>query len=129
MSTSKASKRLHIIRVYYALVRSVLEYCFVIWHNSLPKYLSKNIEMVQKRALRIILPGTSYSEALAKLNCPRLDDRRTFLRQKAIRNIASGGCLSSTYLRREKVRTNMISGINQISQPLRLLFSLSGVFG
>ena len=56
MSTSKASKRLHIIRVlrrggvpphdllhiYYALVRSVLEYCCVIWHNSLPKYLSKN---------------------------------------------------------------------------------------
>ena len=98
MSISKASKRLHIIRVlqrggvppqdllhvYYALVRSVLEYCCVIWHNSLPKYLSKNIEMVQKRALRIILPGTLYSEALAKLNCPRLDDRRTFLCQKAI---------------------------------------------
>ena len=108
MSTSKASKRLHIIRVlrrggvppqdllhiYYSLVRSVLEYCCVIWHNSLPKYLSKNIEMVQKWALRIILPGTSYSEALAKLNCPRLDDRRTFLCQKAICNIASGGYLS-----------------------------------
>ena len=92
-STSKASKRLHIIRVlqrggvppqdllhiYYAPVRSVLEYCCVIWHNSLPKYLSKNIEMVQKRALCIILPGTSYSEALAKLNYPRLNDRRTFL--------------------------------------------------
>ena len=108
MSTSKASKRLHIIRVlrrggvpphdllhiYYALVRFVLEYCCTIWHNSLPKYLSKNIEMVQKRALRIILPGASYSEALAKLNCPRLDDRRTFLCQKTIRNIASGGYLS-----------------------------------
>ena len=107
-STSKASKRLHIIRilrrggvppqdlpqVYYALVRSVLEYCCVIWHYSLPKYLLKNIEMVQKKALRIILPGTSHSEALAKLNCPRLDDRRTFLCQKAIRNTASGGYLS-----------------------------------
>ena len=108
MPTSKVSKRLHIIRVlwrggvpphdllhiYYALVCSVLEYCCVIWHNSLPKYLSKNIEMVQKRALRIILPGTSYSEALAKLNCPRLDDRCTFLCQKTIRNIASGSYLS-----------------------------------
>ena len=65
MSTSKASKRLHIIRVLrrrgvppqdllhicYALVRSVLEYCCGIWHNSLPKYLSKNIEMVRKSAL------------------------------------------------------------------------------
>ena len=108
MSTSKASKRLHIIRVlrqggvpphdllhiYYALVHSVLEYCCIIWHNSQPKYLLKNIEMVQKRALRIILPGISNSEALEKLNCPRLDDRRTFLCQKTIRNIASGSYLS-----------------------------------
>ena len=83
-----------LLHIYYALVCSVLEYCCVIWHNSLPKYLSKNIEMVQKRPLRIILPETSHSEALAKLNCPRLDDRRTFLCQKAIRNIASGGYLS-----------------------------------
>ena len=107
ISTSNTSKRLYIIRVlrragvppqdllhiYYALVRSVLEYCCVIWHSSLPKYLSKNIEMVQKRDLRIILPETSYSEALAKFNCLRLGDRRTFLCQKTIRNIASGGYL------------------------------------
>ena len=60
MSTSKASKRLQIIRVlrrggippqdllhiYYVLIHSVLEYCCVIWHNSQPKYLSKNIEMI-----------------------------------------------------------------------------------
>ena len=58
------------------------------------KYVSKNIGMVQKRALRIILPGTSYSEALAKLNCPRLDARRIFLCQKTMRNIESGGYLS-----------------------------------
>ena len=93
ISTSKVSKRLHIIwvlqrggvpsqdllHIYYTLVRSVLKYCIVIWHNSLPKYLSKNIEMVQKRVLRIILPRTSYSEALAKLNCPRLDAKGTTL--------------------------------------------------
>ena len=54
MIVSKASKRLHIIRVlrrggvsaadllviYVALVRSVLEYCCVVWHNALPVYLS-----------------------------------------------------------------------------------------
>ena len=111
MSTSKASKRLQIIRVlrrggippqdllhiYYVLIHSVLEYCCVIWHNSQPKYLSKNIEMIYKRALRIILPGTSYSEALAKLNCPRLDARRTFLCQKTIRN-DTPGCYLSRHL-------------------------------
>ena len=52
MIVSKASKRLNIIRVlprggvsaadllviYAALVRSVLEYCCVVWHNALPAY-------------------------------------------------------------------------------------------
>ena len=68
MIVSKASKRLHIILVlrrggvnaadplviYVALVRSVLEYCCVVWHNALPAYLSSEIERVQKRALRMI---------------------------------------------------------------------------
>ena len=57
----------------------------------MPKYLSKNIEMIQKSALRTILSGTPYIEALAKLE---YDARRTFFTQKTVRNIASGGCLS-----------------------------------
>ena len=75
---AKASKRLHILRVlkrglvppadllkvYFALIRSVLEYCCPVWHNALPVKLSDSIERVQKRALRIIFPalprGLSY---------------------------------------------------------------------
>ena len=70
MIVSKASKRLQIIRflrrggvsaadllvIYVALVRSVLEYCCVVWHNALSGYLSSEIERVQMRALRIIYP-------------------------------------------------------------------------
>ena len=87
---SKASKRLYIIRIlrrggvpvedllsiYFALIRSVLEYCCVVWHHALPLYLADVLERVQKRALRIILPGYSYREALAQLGCSRLDERR-----------------------------------------------------
>ena len=68
---AKASKRLHILRVlkrggvppadllkvYFALIRSVLEYCCPVWHNVLPVKLSDNIKRVQKRALRIIFPA------------------------------------------------------------------------
>ena len=68
---AKASKRLHILRVlkrggvppadllkvYFALIRSVLEYCCPVWHNALPVKLSDSIERVQKRALRIIYPA------------------------------------------------------------------------
>jgi hypothetical protein len=60
---SKASKRLHIIRVlkragvpsndltciYSSLVWSTLEYCCILWCNSVPEYLCTKIEMIQKR--------------------------------------------------------------------------------
>ena len=68
---TKASKRLHILRVskragvfsmdlicvYNASVRSVLEYSYVIWATRLPRYLVDQIERIQKRAMRILLPG------------------------------------------------------------------------
>ena len=72
---AKASKRLHILRVrkrcgvppadllkvYFALIRSVLEYCCPVWHNALPvKLLDSIVERVQKRALRIIFPALHY---------------------------------------------------------------------
>ena len=78
---AKASKRLHILRVlkrggvppadllkvYFALIRSVLEYCCPVWHNALPVKLSDSIERVQKRALCIIFPALHYQEALAAI--------------------------------------------------------------
>ena len=79
---AKASKRLHILRVlrrggveindlitiYTVLIRSLLEYYSVVWHHALPPYLSQELERIQKRALKIIVPALSYSEALQFLN-------------------------------------------------------------
>ena len=104
---SKTSKRLHILRVlrrggvpaedlfaiYVALIRSILEYCCVVWHHALPLYLSDKVERIQKRALKIILPGFSYSEALQILGCPRLDERRSELCVKVLKKISRGGPL------------------------------------
>ena len=67
---TKASKRLHILRVlkrsgvspfhllrvHFALIRSLLEYCCPVWHSSLTINLSDKIERVQKRTMRIIYP-------------------------------------------------------------------------
>ena len=69
-TATKASKRLHILRVlrrggieindliaiYIALIRSLLEYSCVIWHHALPSYLSQELERIQKRSLKIIVP-------------------------------------------------------------------------
>ena len=65
-----------LITIYYALIRSLLEYCCTVWHCGLPLFLSEQVEKIQKRALRIILPGRSYRETQVMLQCPKLDIRR-----------------------------------------------------
>ena len=93
---SKASKRLYILRVlkrsgippedliniFYALVRSVLEYACVTWSTSLPIYLKDKIERVQKRALRILFPALSYRDAIMAANSTRVNVRRDELCKK-----------------------------------------------
>ena len=39
-----------------SVVRPVLEYACPVWHTNLPKYLSDNIEMIQKRSIEIYIP-------------------------------------------------------------------------
>ena len=94
-------KRLHILRVlkrgeippadllkvYFALIRPVLEYCCPLWHNALPVKLSDSIERVQKRALRIIFPALHYQEALATTGCASLHTRRMELCSKLFTKI------------------------------------------
>ena len=90
MIVKKASKRLYILRVlrrsgvppadlltiYFSLIRSTVEYACCVWDKSLTKHLSGKLELVQKRAMRIIYPNTQYSDALCLAKCPRLDERR-----------------------------------------------------
>lgn len=106
-TVTKASKRLHILRVlrrggvemndlttiYISLIRSVLEYCCVVWHHALPSYLSQELERIQKRALKIIVPTLSYPEALQFLNLRTLVERRSELCVKTLENISRGGPL------------------------------------
>ena len=90
---SKASKRLYALRllkrngvqsrdlqkVYCSFVRPILEYACPVWHSSLSILLSDQIEHIQKRALRIILPNMSYRESLSMLKLPTLTERRELL--------------------------------------------------
>ena len=41
---------------YVSVVRPVLEYACPVWHTNLPKYLSENIEMIQKKSIEIYIP-------------------------------------------------------------------------
>ena len=49
------------------------------WHFNIQNFLSDDIERVQKRALRIIVPNSSYNEALEITGITTLYDRRESL--------------------------------------------------
>ena len=67
-----------LLAVYQTRVRSVLEFAVPVFHSSLTVEQSRRIEMVQKKALAIIMASryTSYDFALQYLSLERLDVRR-----------------------------------------------------
>ena len=57
---------------YLTCIRPVTEYACPVFHNALPAYLSAELEQLQKRAMRIIFPFVSYSDALHQANLETL---------------------------------------------------------
>ena len=90
---AKASKRMYmlyqlkrsginqndLLTIYVSVIRPVLEYACPVWHSCLPKYLSDNIEFIQKRSLKTIYPGNDYSTCLTLCGLPTLFTRRKTL--------------------------------------------------
>ena len=66
------------VDVYSKQVRSILEMAVPVWQAGLTKYESIQIERVQRSAFHIILGEgyVNYQEALEKLNCDKLSERR-----------------------------------------------------
>ena len=54
-----------LVSLYKATIRSVLEYVAPVWHSSVSGHLSKGLENIQKRALRIIFEPGQYKAQLA----------------------------------------------------------------
>ena len=65
-----------LVLFYCTCIRPILEYASPVFHNGLTKYLSNDLEMVQKRAMRITFPWTSYTDALPLAGLQQLDVRR-----------------------------------------------------
>ena len=67
--------------VYLSRIRSTLEFAAPVFTGALTKGQSSQIELVQKKALAIILGNryTDYESALNQLKLERLDDRRVSL--------------------------------------------------
>ena len=67
--------------IYVTFVRSILEQSAVVWHSSLSYENRKDLERVQKAAVRVILGNsyTNYTNGLKTLNLESLVKRRKLL--------------------------------------------------
>ena len=72
---------------YRTCIRPVAEYACQAYHNSLPAYLSDDLERIQRRALRIIYPFCSYREALTLSGLTSLKSRRESLTTRLFKEI------------------------------------------
>ena len=67
-----------LIDVYILYIRSILEYCSVVWHSTLTAEQSNSIENVQKLCMKIILGPDykGYVNSLEKCGLETLESRR-----------------------------------------------------
>lgn len=93
-----------ILKVYLSNVRSVLEYAAQVWQD-IPAYLSDAIESIQRRALRIIFPNSSYQQALDLTNLSTLANRRILLCKKLMADMRDES-YSKTFLGSQIHNTN-----------------------
>ena len=85
--THKANLRLHLLRqlkraavsqrdmlhFYIGVIHPVLEYAVAVWHSGLIAELSDQLKTIQKRAFRIILGGSSFSNQSYESFCHNLE--------------------------------------------------------
>ena len=53
------------------VIKPVLEYCAPIFHYSIPSFMSEDLKMAQKHALKIISATKSYNDILVSKLCPK----------------------------------------------------------
>ena len=67
-----------LLNIYILYIRSLLEYCSVVWHSTLTVEQGQKLESVQKVCLKVILGEkyTGYKDALEYCGLASLSDRR-----------------------------------------------------
>ena len=93
---SRAALRLHFLQqlkrasmssddllyYYQSVVRPVTEYTCVVWHTSLTQEQTKQLESIQKRAMKIIFGTSSGDLSRALVTLPSLAERRERLTKR-----------------------------------------------
>ena len=74
---------------YITCIRSIPEYGSPVFHRALPSYLSEDLEILQKGAMKIIHPELSYAKALELSGLLTLYDRREAIAAKLFDEICA----------------------------------------
>ena len=78
---------LELVQFFKSCIRSLIEYACPVYHDGLPTYLSRDLENIQRRAMRIIYPTESYEDALLLSGLTSLFLRRQQITNKVFLNI------------------------------------------
>ena len=65
----------NILKIYLAMIRSILEYACPVWHSSLTKTEMDRLESIQRRVTQILYPDQSYEQSLSTLGIPTLQQQ------------------------------------------------------
>ena len=79
-----------LIQFYRTCIHPITEYACPMFHDSLPAYLSKDIEIIQRQAMRISFPSLPYKEALDEAGLISLSNRRQLLTWQIIHQSNNG---------------------------------------
>jgi hypothetical protein len=74
-------------RYYCTCIRPIVEYASPVFHYEIHTYLCKDIERIQRRAMKIIFPIKSYAEALSHSKLLTLEERRQIACDKLFKEI------------------------------------------
>ena len=95
---------------YTLCIRSVIDYAIPVFYHALPQYLKNDLKRSKKRAMAIIMPAESYSNALNILGIPSLKDHHEHLCEKLFQPV---GCDTNNRIH------NLLPDTNQCSYNLR----------
>jgi hypothetical protein len=107
---SKAAQRLHFLQqlkraamtsedllyYYQSVVRPVTEYACAVWHTSLTQEQTKQLESIQRRAMKLIYGGNADDLSRALVSLPSLAERRGRLTEQFFKTLLNPtSCLHS----------------------------------
>ena len=85
---------------------------------NMPKYLTDDIEIIQKRCLKNIFPGFTYDDILQMVNIPTLHDRRSAICKAYFGRMRRGDHKLNKLLPDTRMVSYALRSFNELDVPM-----------